>query len=86
MNLSDAVRRQDHLPRSGDWVGTTVLNGKTAVLFVRPRGWHLSGEASCLSMVSRCPALLFDFGLFFFHNAKELLAVWYRALLLPAEN
>ena len=44
-----------------------------ATLFVRPRGWHLperhievDGEA--------VPGSLVDFGLFFFHNAKELLA------------
>ena len=49
------------------------LNEKPAVLFVRPRGWHLEerhvhvdGEAMSGS--------LFDFGLYAFHNAKELLA------------
>ena len=49
------------------------LNDKLAVLFVRPRGWHLperhvevDGEIMSGS--------LFDFGLYFFHNAKELLA------------
>ena len=46
------------------------LNEKRAVLFVRPRGWHLDEKHF---MVDGKPisASLFDFGLFFFHNAKE---------------
>jgi len=50
-----------------------ALGAKTAVLMVRPRGWHLpenharvDGEAMSGS--------LFDFGLYFFHNAKAALA------------
>lgn len=49
------------------------LAEKTAVLFVRPRGWHL--EEPHVQVDGRpMSASLFDFGLFFFHNAKAQLA------------
>jgi malate synthase len=50
-----------------------ALNPKTAVLMVRPRGWHLL-ERRCLVDGQPMSGSLFDFGLFFFHNAKALLA------------
>jgi malate synthase len=49
------------------------LNPKIAVLFVRPRGWHLD-EKHVLVNGAPISASLFDFGLFFFHNAKEQIA------------
>lgn len=49
------------------------LADQTAVLFVRPRGWHLS-ERHLLVDGEPVSGSLFDFGLFFFHNAKTLLA------------
>ncbi len=49
------------------------LNPKTAVLKVRPRGWHLP-ERHVLVDGEPLSGSLFDFGLFFFHNAKALLA------------
>jgi malate synthase len=49
------------------------LAEKTAVLLVRPRGWHLP-EKHVLVEGRRMSGALFDFGLFFFHNAKALLA------------
>lgn len=48
------------------------LNEKTATLFVRPRGWHLE-EKHLLIAGEPVSASLFDFGLYFFHNAKLLL-------------
>jgi malate synthase len=48
------------------------LNDKTAVLFVRPRGWHLP-EAHVEVDGHAMSGSLFDFGLFFFHNAHEQL-------------
>jgi malate synthase len=48
------------------------LNDKVATLMVRPRGWHL--EEKHLQVDGQpISASLFDFGLFFFHNAKPLL-------------
>jgi malate synthase len=71
-NLSDAVRRTIAFddPQTGRHYS---LNGKTAVLFVRPRGWHLA-EKHVLVDGEPMSGALFDFALFFFHNAKELAA------------
>jgi malate synthase len=72
MNLSDAVRRTitfDDLETGRHY----SLNEKTAVLFVRPRGWHLP-EKYVLVDGEPMSGALFDFALFFFHNAKELVA------------
>ncbi|MCC7275471.1 MAG: malate synthase A [Alphaproteobacteria bacterium] len=49
------------------------LNDRTAVLFVRPRGWHLP-EKHVRVDGQPMSGSLFDFGLYFFHNAKALLA------------
>ena len=70
MNLSDAVRRTITFddPESGRHYS---LNDKTAVLFVRPRGWHLPEKYVVVDGEPMSGAL-FDFALFFFHNAKEL--------------
>jgi malate synthase len=48
------------------------LNDKLATLVVRPRGWHLI-ERHILVDGHPVSASLADFGLFFFHNAAELL-------------
>ncbi|HEX8992096.1 MAG TPA: malate synthase A [Anaerolineales bacterium] len=48
------------------------LNERTAVLFVRPRGWHLA-EKHVLIDGRPVSASMFDFGLFFYHNAHALL-------------
>jgi malate synthase len=50
------------------------LNEKTATLIVRPRGWHLL-EEHLLVDGDPVSASLFDFGLFFFHNAEKLVAL-----------
>ncbi|MER3398487.1 MAG: malate synthase A [Chloroflexota bacterium] len=49
------------------------LAEKTAVLMVRPRGWHLE-EKHVLVDGEPVSASLFDFGLFFYHNARKLIA------------
>src|SRR3984893_5192870 len=71
-NLIDAARRRITFddPETGRHY---VLNDKTAVLFVRPRGWHLP-EKHVLVEGEPMSGALFDFGLFLFHNAKELTA------------
>jgi malate synthase len=50
-----------------------ALGDTLATLMVRPRGWHLP-EKHCLIDGERISASLFDFGLFFFHNAQALVA------------
>jgi len=72
VNLADAIRRQisyEH-PTSGKLYS---LAEQTATLLVRPRGWHLP-EQHLLVDGEPMSGSLFDFGLFFFHNARELLA------------
>ncbi|MGH8770846.1 MAG: malate synthase A, partial [Burkholderiales bacterium] len=49
------------------------LNEKVATLLVRPRGWHLP-EKHMLVDDKAVSGSLFDFGLYFFHNAKNLIA------------
>lgn len=70
-NLMDAVRRT--ITYSDAASGKEYkLNAKTAVLFVRPRGWHLE-ERHVRVDGQAISGSLFDFGLFLFHNVKELL-------------
>jgi len=49
------------------------LKAKTATLMVRPRGWHLN-EKHVRVNGQEMSASLFDFGLYFFHNAQALLS------------
>ena len=68
-NLADAVRGTIELDTGEK---TYRLNEKTAVLVPRPRGWHLV-ERHVLVDGEPVSASLFDFGLAFFHNAREQL-------------
>ncbi|TMQ60322.1 MAG: malate synthase A [Candidatus Eisenbacteria bacterium] len=72
LNLRDAVRRKLSFddPVSGKQYR---LNERTAVLIVRPRGLHLPERHLSLDGAP-IPGSLLDFGLYFFHNAHELLA------------
>jgi malate synthase len=49
-----------------------ALNDEIATLCIRPRGWHLD-EAHVLVDGKPISASIFDFGIWFFHNARELL-------------
>ncbi len=69
INLRDAVRRTITFEQ-GD--KSYALNDKTAVLIPRPRGWHLN-EKHVTVDGQQVAGGIFDFALFFFHNAKELL-------------
>jgi malate synthase len=71
-NLIQAVRRTLAYEDSTSGKRYT-LAPKTAVLIVRPRGWHLD-EAHVEIDGAPMSGSLFDFGLFAFHNAQELLA------------
>ncbi len=70
INIRDAVDREIRYtsPEGKPY----TLNDKIATLIVRPRGWHLLEDHV---MVDGEPisASLFDFGLFFYHNAKRLI-------------
>ncbi|MDX6671913.1 MAG: malate synthase [Solirubrobacteraceae bacterium] len=70
VNLMDAVRGTiEHT--NPDGAGYT-LEERTATLHVRPRGWHLP-ERHLLMDGEPVAGALFDFALFLFHNAHELL-------------
>jgi malate synthase len=71
INLRDAVRRTITYTREDG--KEYQLNEKTAVLLVRPRGWHLD-ERHLLVDGEPVPASIFDFSLYFFHNVHELLS------------
>src|SRR5919106_1058613 len=72
INLRDAIRREIDFtdPDSGK---RYHLAGRIATLMVRPRGWHLP-EAHVRIDGKPMSGALFDFGLYVFHNAKELTA------------
>ena len=61
-----------------------ALNEQTATLMVRPARLA-PAEKHVLVDGEPMSGSLFDFGLFFFHNADELLARGHRPVLLPAE-
>jgi malate synthase len=71
INLRDAIRRTITLTNPDG--KKYQLKEKVAVLLVRPRGWHLV-EKHVLVDGAPVSGGLFDFGLYFFHNAKELIA------------
>ena len=70
INLRDAIDRKISFtsPEGKQY----KLNEKTATLMVRPRGWHLEEKGITLND-ENFSASIFDFGLFFFHNAKKLI-------------
>jgi malate synthase len=70
INLRDAVRRTITLQQNGK---EYRLKERTAVVIPRPRGWHLD-EKHVLVDGKPISGAIFDFALYFFHNARELLA------------
>ncbi len=70
LNCSDAIRRtiEFHNPDGRVY----RLDEQTATLLIRPRGWHLV-EKHVLVDGAAISASLFDFGLYMFRNAQELL-------------
>ncbi len=71
INLRDAVRKTITYTNP-DNNKHYALNEKHAVLMVRPRGWHLDEKHVTLDG-QPFSGSLFDFGLYFFHNVKQLL-------------
>jgi malate synthase len=70
INLVDAIHRTISFDNPDGRVYR--LNDHTATLLVRPRGWHLP-ERHVLIDGAPVAGSLFDFGLFFFHNARGLI-------------
>jgi malate synthase len=69
-NLRDAVRGT--ITYTSPEGKPYALGQQLATLMVRPRGWHLVEKHAQLDG-QPVPASLFDFGLFFYHNAQTLL-------------
>ncbi len=71
VNLMDAIRRTIHFadPATGK---EYRLQEKVATLIVRPRGLHLLERHLFVDGLP-VPGCVFDFGLYFFHNARALL-------------
>jgi malate synthase len=74
-NLQGHINLRDAVDRTISFVSpegkSYQLADKVATLMVRPRGWHLV-ERHLFVDGSPISGSLFDFGLFFFHNAKRL--------------
>ncbi|MDQ3864458.1 MAG: malate synthase A [Actinomycetota bacterium] len=71
LNMKEAIERTITFddPNTGKHY---ELNDEVAVILARPRGWHLF-EKHMLVDGKQVPGGLFDFGLYFFHNARTLL-------------
>ncbi|PDW04014.1 malate synthase A [Candidatus Viridilinea mediisalina] len=72
INLRDALRRTiDFTSPEGKQY---ALNAETALLFVRPRGWHLDEKHVTVDgeVVS---GGIFDFALYLYHNGKQAIEV-----------
>ena len=70
INLRDAVRQS--LSYTNPEGREYRLNDELATLILRPRGWHLPEKHLCVGGRPMSGSL-FDFGLYLFHNAAELL-------------
>jgi malate synthase len=73
LNMKEAIERTIAFddPKTGKHY---ELNEDVAVILARPRGWHLF-EKHMLVDGEQVPGGLFDFGLYFFHNAQTLLDI-----------
>ncbi|KAJ7045882.1 malate synthase [Mycena alexandri] len=69
VNLRDAIRRNIDFESGGK---SYKLSENPAVLIVRPRGWHLD-EPRITVDNSPLSGSLFDFALYFYHNAHDLI-------------
>ncbi|KAH0538227.1 hypothetical protein FGG08_005196 [Glutinoglossum americanum] len=71
LNLYDAIRRQVDF-KQGQKEYKLRTDRTLPTLIVRPRGWHLEEKHFTIDG-EPISGSLFDFGLYFFHNAKELM-------------
>ena len=73
VNLRDAVRREISFHDERKGKSYELTDGELATLLVRPRGWHMTEKHVAVDGDPVAGGIL-DFGLYFFHNAKESLA------------
>ncbi|CAL9733295.1 malate synthase 2 [Monosporozyma servazzii] len=75
VNLYDTIRNKVNFTSSkGKAYKLKNDINKLPTLIVRPRGWHLE-EKHLLVDDEPISASIFDFGLYFFHNAKRLIEI-----------
>lgn len=72
INLRDALNRT--IAYTSPEGKAYALNEKPAVLFVRPRGWHLLEKHMTVDGEPMSGSI-FDFALYFFHNARRAIDV-----------
>ncbi|KAE8214852.1 hypothetical protein CF319_g4724 [Tilletia indica] len=73
VNLHDAIFRKIDFKAGNGKEYKLKPAGQTATLIVRPRGWHLNEEHFIVDGKPMSGGL-FDFGLYFHHNARQLIA------------
>lgn len=78
VNLYDAIREDINLKQGEKFYSlkkdrSAFEKKELPTLIVRPRGWHLNEEHFTVDG-EPISGSIFDFGLYFFHNAKELIA------------
>lgn len=76
VNLRDACRMNITYAAPNGKYYKLREDGKIATLIVRPRGWHLD-EKHFMVDGEPTSGSLFDFGLFFYHNARQQIASGY---------
>ena len=72
VNLYDAIRRTIEYTNPGNGKHYQLNEGELPTIIVRPRGWHLTEKHIRVGGHSSSGSLT-DFGLYFFHNVKELI-------------
>ncbi|KAI7905948.1 malate synthase A [Cokeromyces recurvatus] len=72
VNMRDAVNESIEFTNANGKKYALRKDGQIATLLVRPRGWHMV-EKHVLVDGEPMSASIFDFALYFFHNAKELI-------------
>lgn len=72
VNLYDAIRHTIEYTNPVNGKHYQLNEGELPTIIVRPRGWHLTEKHIRIGGHSSSGSLT-DFGLYFFHNAKELI-------------
>lgn len=72
VNLYDAIRHTIEYTNPANGKHYQLNEGELPTIIVRPRGWHLTEKHIRIGGHSSSGSLT-DFGLYFFHNAKELI-------------
>jgi len=72
VNLRDAIRRDISLEVEGGKSYHLRTDQRLATIVMRPRGWHFDEQHILVDGAPVVGALV-DFGLYFFHNARELI-------------